>query len=251
MAADFSCLYPRSRGEAIFLRELEKWDESFYLNVSCARNIEQSIRGHFHDDDLDGDLQEGCANEVLKRYGFKRVNFVLANSLNQMGCPYLLSDEVRSWDKQIYIPDDGKYNRYFMADTSALLLEAFICQARDAYQALGLFGPEHCAADPQEQDYKDRVLVMRPDTLRESFWDPRNQLWLGEGGFGCSPGARGTAVYATCLGDGEETCWNRDDFIGVLDEQYLPDWAAEKLEELRGPRQEQQSGPVMGGITMN
>ena len=39
-----------------------------------------------------------------------------------------------------------------------------------------------------------------------------------------------------------QTRWNRDDFIGVLDEQYLPDWAREKLEEIQAPKQ---SGPTM------
>ena len=42
----------------------------------------------------------------------------------------------------------------------------------------------------------------------------------------------------TCLGDGETTRWNRHEFIGVLDEKYLPDWAREKLMELTAPRQE-------------
>ena len=53
-------------------------------------------------------------------------------------------------------------------------------------------------------------------------------------------------MYATCLGDGEQTRGNRSDFTGVLDEQYLPDWAREKLEELQAPKQ---SGPVMGGMS--
>ena len=135
-------------------------------------------------------------------------------------------------------------------DTAAGLLEAFIGQTRDAYQALGLFGPEHCVGDRHEQDYTGKVLVMSPDTLREACWDPRNQLWYAEMGFGCSPHASGRAVFATCLGDGEKTRWNRSDFTGVLDEQYLPDWAVEKLEELRGPQQEQTDGPAMGGMTM-
>jgi hypothetical protein len=44
------------------------------------------------------------------------------------------------------------------------------------------------------------------------------------------------------------TRWNRADFIGVIDEQYLPDWAAEKLSELQGQGQEQD--PPTGGMTM-
>ena len=38
--------------------------------------------------------------------------------------------------------------------------------------------------------------------------------------------------------------------MGVLDEQYLPDWAMEKLAELRGPEQEQADAPAQGGMEM-
>lgn len=65
------------------------------------------------------------------------------------------------------------------------------------------------------------------------YWAPENQLWLATGGFGCAPNAAGRAVYATCLGDGERTRWNRSDFIGILKEEHLPDWARESLEQIR------------------
>ena len=232
---DHPYVYPYSRSEARYLGEVQKHEDSFRLNVECARAIERAIREHF--DEATEKLEDGCAQPVLVQYGFTRVKFVLANSVKEMGMPHLLSDAARSWAAQTFVPPDGKYNRYFVADTAASLLEGFIRQTQDAYQALGLFGPEHCVGD--DLDYEGRVLVLRPETLRESCWDARNQLWLSEGGFGCSPTA--------CLGDGEQTVWSRSDFTGVLDEQYLPDWAAEKLEALRGPRQEQ-SGPTMGGL---
>lgn len=251
MAADFPYLYPYSHGEAERRGDTQRYDASFRENVCCARAIEQAIREHFND--TDETLAGECAQSVLERYGFKRVNFVLANSLKEFqksACKHLVSDEAYRWGQGIFVPPDGKYNRYYEVDTAAALLEAFTAQTRQAYQALGLFGPEHCTGLRQEQNYTGKVLVMSPDTLREGCWDPRNQLWYAEGGFGCSPSAMGQAVYATCLGDGEQTRWNRTDFTGVLDEQYLPDWAAEKLEELRGHQQEQDSGPAMGGMTM-
>ncbi len=248
MGADHPYLYPYSRAEARRQGKTQMHEDSFRQNVSCARAIEQAIRDHF--DESNEGLKDGCAQSVLEQYGFKRVNFVLANSLKQMGCPHLISEETRQWGLRTYVPPDGKYNRYFVADTAASLLEAFISQARQAYQALGLFGPEHCVGERQEQDYTGKVLVLSPNTLRESCWTPRDQLWYAEGGFGCSPTASGRAVYATCLGDGEQTRWDRADFTGVLDEQYLPAWALEKLEELRGPQQKQSGGPAMGGMTM-
>lgn len=252
MAADFPYLYPYSGAEARRLGQMRMHEDSFRLNVDCARAIEQAIREHFND--ADESLSEDCAQSVLERFGFKRVNFVLANSLQEfqksVSCKHLVSDETYRWGRGTFVPQDGDHNRYYSVDTAAGLLEAFIGQVRGAYQTLGLFGPEHCVGDRHEQDYKGRVLVMSPDTLREACWDPRNMLWLGEGGFGCSPHSRGQAVYATCLGDGEKTRWNRSDFVGILDEQYLPDWAREKLEELRSPQQEQDGGPAMGGMTM-
>lgn len=250
MAADYPYVYPHSRAEARRLGQTQMHEDSFRLNVDCARSIEQAIRDHF--DDADESLAGDCARSVLEQFGFKRVNFVLANSLKEFQksvCKYLVSDGTYQWGQGTFVPPDGKYNRYYAVDTAAALLEAFIGQTRDAYQALGLFGPEHCVGDRNEQDYEGKVLVLSTDTLRENCWDPRNQLWYGEGGFGCSPHSSGRAVYATCLGDGEKTRWNRSDFVGVLDEQYLPDWAQEKLEELRGPQQEQNSGPTMGGMT--
>ena len=205
MGTDFPYLYRNSRAEAIRLRELQRYDDSFHYNVSCARAIEQAIRDHFSE--TDGSLKEGCAQAVLKQFGFQRVNFVLANSLNEMGCKHLIQAETRQWGQKISVPPDGKYNRYFAVDTAAALLGAFIGQARAAYQALNMFGPEHCV-DGHGQDYTGKVLVLSPDTLRESCWSPRDQLWLAESGFGCSPTAFGRAVYATCLGDGEKTRWN-------------------------------------------
>lgn len=196
MAADFPYLYPYSRADARDLKQTQMHEDSFRVNVECARAIEQAVRDHFNEtSEL---LTEGCAQSVLEQFGFKRVNFVLANSLQEFHksvCKHLVSDETYRWGRKTFVPQDGKYNRYYAVDTAAALLESFIGQARDAYQALGLFGLEHCAGNPLEQDYKGKVLVMRPDTLRESCWDPCNMLWLAEGGFGCSPHARGQAVY--------------------------------------------------------
>lgn len=249
MAAEFPYLYPFSQAEAHRRGETRMHMDSFYENVKCARAIEQTIREHF--DEASEALTGGCAGSVLEAFGFKRVNFVLANSLQELqksSCKHSVSGETYQWGRKTFVPPDGKFNRYFAADTAAGLLESFIRQTRDAYQALGMFGPEHCVSG-DDLDYDGKVLVLSPDTLKESHWNPRDQLWYGESGFGCSPHARGQAVYATCLGDGEQTRWNRSDFTGVLDEQYLPDWAAEKLKELQSPQQQQPETPS-GGMEM-
>lgn len=249
MPGEFPYLYPHSSSEAQRSGETQMHMDSFYENVKCARAIEQAVRDHF--DEANEALTDGCAQAVLEQFGFKRVNFVLANSLQELqksSCKHLVSDETYQWGRKTFVPPDGKFNRYFAADTAAGLLESFIRQTRDAYQALGMFGPEHCVSG-DDLDYDGKVLVLSPGTLKESHWTPRDQLWLGEGGFGTSPHARGQAVYATCLGDGEQTRWNRSDFTGVLDEQYLPALAAERLAEIQNSQQKQPEAPS-GGMEM-
>ena len=74
-------------------------------------------------------------------------------------------------------------------------------------------------------------------------------MFLAQSGFGCSPDASGRAVYGQFLIDGEEVRFNRQDFIGICDENYLPDWTKEKLSELQ-PADEPEGGsqPVMKGM---
>lgn len=40
--------------------------------------------------------------------------------------------------------------------------------------------------------------------------------------------------------------WNRSEFLGIIRDECLPDWAAEKLAELR----QNQDAPAMGEMTM-
>lgn len=67
-------------------------------------------------------------------------------------------------------------------------------------------------------------------------------------GFGCSPHAIGRSVRCTCLGDGEMTRWNRDEFVGVLDEKFLPDWAKESLSQFQ--QEEAAESPSMNNQSM-
>ena len=241
MGRDYPSVYRYSAEDARRSDELKQHARSLQQNASCACAIESSIRDCLTEDGL----KEGCADAVLKRHGFKRVNFVLANSLQEMGDSASIREDVRAWVRRTYVPEDGGNNRYYAVDTDAKLLEAFAAQVRDAYMALGLFGAEHCVEGRSGLDYTGKVLVLSPDAIKENYWQVENMLWEANTGFGCSPTARGRAVYATCLGDGERARWDRNDFLGVLDDQFLPDWAREKLEELHAP---QQDGPSMGGM---
>lgn len=56
------------------------------------------------------------------------------------------------------------------------------------------------------------------------------------------------SVRCTCLSDGEMTRWNRDEFVGVLDEKFLPDWAKESLSQFQ--QEEAAESPGMNNQSM-
>lgn len=96
----------------------------------------------------------------------------------------------------------------------------------------GLFTEEHVIKGSSNQDYEGKVLVVRSGWFNDWSRKPENQLFLASCGFGCDPSKIGTAVFGKFLIDGEQTRLERYDFLGVLDEQYMPDWAKIKLYDL-------------------
>lgn len=242
--ANEAYLYPWSREDAQDRNELELWQKSHDANVDCRKAIEAAIMRE-HDGNM---LTPGCAAGVIAEYGYKRVRFVLASTVQYLEYDGRFSDGNRAWAKQTYAPRDH------LAEISAAnhpaVLNVFIDQYRQAYQALGLFDHAHCEANTSELDYTGKVLVLSPDILKESCWNQEDQLWYAHDGFGCRPHARGRSIRSTCLGDGEMTRWNRSDFVGVLKDEYLPQWARERLEQITAPKQKLSDAPEIGGMKM-
>ena len=227
MLKDHAYLYLGSISEARRYNELDKWRESHRQNVACKRAIEEAIRKGFDGMYLNGD----CAQSVIDSFGFKRVGWVLANTLQQKTDDGRFSPRNKEWAAGTFIPPSDR-NYDFTVESHPAVLDGFVNLFRKAQAELQMFDCSHCDT-MTGQKLTGKVLVMSPYTLKESYWSPENQLWLATGGFGCSPSAAGRAVYATCLGDGEQTRWDRSDFIGILKEEHLPDWARESLEQLR------------------
>lgn len=81
-----------------------------------------------------------------------------------------------------------------------------------------------------------------------SIGDRNTSFYMPKAALAASPHSSGRAVFATSLADGETARWNREDFVGVLDDKFLPEWAKPKLAELQA--QEQTDAPTMGGMNM-
>lgn len=100
-------------------------------------------------------------------------------------------------------------------------------QNKDATEIL--LTEEHCIAGSRDMDYKEQYIIIKPDDLLPEYRDADNQLYLAVGGFGCSPDARGRAVYCKDLRDGKEERWDRKNALGIADQSKLPEWAQNRI----------------------
>jgi hypothetical protein len=91
-------------------------------------------------------------------------------------------------------------------------------------QTLEPLGVNDCVPGSEKLNYENRILVLNPEALNNNARNAQNSLWIAYNGFGCSPTARGRAVYAKNLFDGRQSQWERADFLGIVKPESLQKW---------------------------
>lgn len=210
-------LYLYSREEALRHGERDQWRDSYRENCDCARAIERAIAENYRDNCLGN-----CAGSILDRYGFTRVNWVLANTMQQKSYDGRFSEGNKRWAKQFYIPNDD-IRWHFTVESHPGLTNLFVEQVRDAWQSLGLFDASHCLPDDSDQDYTGKVVVIDPNIPKDKYKTLEDQLFLAEGGFGASPNSRGRKVYTEMIASNKE--W---EFAGLYADEGISGTRADK-----------------------
>ena len=126
---DETYLYPWSARDAGERGELAMWRASYQANIACKQAIEAAIHR-----DFDGmRLKPDCAESVIAEYGFRRVNFVLANTLQEKDYDGRFSPANKEWAKQFFVPPDDGHNPSFCVESHPAVLDGFIDEARQAW----------------------------------------------------------------------------------------------------------------------
>jgi hypothetical protein len=86
-----------------------------------------------------------------------------------------------------------------------------------------------CVPNGLAADLTGKLIVIKPDVLAAEYRSCDYQLKIALNGFGCSPDARGTAVFCEDLYTGKTSRFERYDALGVADMAKLPEWATKKI----------------------
>lgn len=91
---------------------------------------------------------------------------------------------------------------------------------------------QNCVPNGLGADLKGKVVAIKAGSLFPEYRTRSHQLMLATGGAGCSPRALGQAVYGINLYSSGQEKWVREDVLGVVQENALPEWAKGRLEAL-------------------
>lgn len=226
-------LYPYSFEEANRNGDIDLYKQSHNENIACAQAIRDGISQNFDGYSLNTDF----VKDIVKEYSYDRTMFVLINTIQHFDYDGRISKDNKEWAKTFFIPENkvnGRdLNAEFIIDNPGLA-DLVTNSARHLFDKLGLWDKKHCI--PKEGlDFTDKVMVLKPNILKDEYKTPDYQLFYAQSGFGCSPTARGRQVYGQFLYDGERTHYERQDFIGALKPELIPKWAKEKAKEFQKP----------------
>ena len=127
---DHTYLYLGSLPEARRSNEAGLWRASHQCNIACKQAIEAAIRAGF-----DGmHLKADCARGVIAQYGFKRVGWVLANTIQKKRWDGRFRPRHKEWADTIFIPACDRTGEYIVESHPAVLdgfVEAFLDEVKE------------------------------------------------------------------------------------------------------------------------
>lgn len=222
-------LYINSLSNARRENEVTQWRESLKENIRCKKAIEKALSDGFDGMHLCG----GIVERLVDDYGTDRLTWVLANTVKEHSDDGRFRPENKGWANEICVPKDC-HNYEFAVNSHPEIVNGLITDYRRyLVNVLHQYGVSDCLPESNHGNYEHQLLIINPFFLREDYKYGDYQLFYATSGNGCDETHSGRKVYGRFLKDDEETYFYRNEFLGIADENKLPEWAMEKLEDIR------------------
>lgn len=220
-----------SRNQAAEIGMEETYWESYRQNEECAGAIKKAINENY-----DGrKLKEGCAKEVIDRFGYERVNFVLAQNIRHMMHDGRISRRSKEWAEGISAPVSTGFKENWLIQIHPGLLDLFSRQT-ESEQVTGFF-TEGQWQELGNEDFEGRLLILDITRVQERYPTADCQM------FYCTEDT-GAEVTGFFLRDKSMECFQHSDFLEELKPEFTPAWVFDALEDA-GCSTEQDTGMKM------
>ena len=137
-----SAVYAREHGE------LDQYRTSQRTNIACKEAIEAAISENYRDNRLDG----AAVSQVAEQFGYDRMLYVLANTVQQKEWDGRFSRANKEWVGTVEVPPnpdpfDGERNQEFVVDSHPGLTDLFLTLAKREYLLTQPLTPEDIQAE--------------------------------------------------------------------------------------------------------
>lgn len=153
-------------------------------------------------------------------------------------CCFCTQGQVREHYTEVVGSDDYLEIMELYADRLKGQIEAVQALRSIIHVPLTMIREEQCVPMNGETDLTDKVVAIRPSSLRYEYQRADRQLILVTGGGGAHSQSRGSAVFGINVFTGHRAGrWERRDVMGEVRPEHLPQWAKDRLPVIQRERE--------------
>lgn len=153
-------------------------------------------------------------------------------------CCFCTQDGMREYYTEAVGSDDYLEIMELYADRLKGQIEAVQALRSTIHVPLTMIREEQCVPMNGETDLTDKVVAIRPSSLRYEYQQADRQLILVTGGGGAHSQSRGSAVFGINVFTGHRAGrWERRDVMGEVRPEHLPQWAKDRLPVIQRERE--------------
>lgn len=226
-------IYNESKLSAEKSGRLGIWEENYQSNIQCSQALHKASEGGNVGYNT---IDEADLSKIVGDYGLQRVAYVLVTSMMEDSAS--LSIDNLEWAESYFLPYDFQNTKEFKLPWDMYDLNSFADSYRSYYkEKSNLFTKEHCYKENEHEKLLGQIVALNPEKLANQFRFAEHQMEFVD----CLSNDldNHTAVFETIsIEDGAEPTRKPEDILGIIREEFLPDWAKEKQVALQNMLQE-------------
>lgn len=148
-------------------------------------------------------------------------------------CAYYTVNEILGAYEECLIGDDYVELMEVFADRIREQCREVVAERESVTVPREKITAEMCFPNDYSKNLVGKVAAVKPDILKPEYRSCEHQLIYVTGGNGAKASPRGNACHHINLYSGERGRWERYDLQGEVKPEYLPQWAKERLENIR------------------